>query len=38
MIESARDMCGTVRIGVENLKSMWWNGEVKAAVKRKEVA
>ena len=27
-------MCGSVRIGGKNLKSVWWNDEIKAAVRR----
>ena len=30
-------MCGSVRAGGKNLKIMWWNNEIKLAVKRKEV-
>ena len=30
-------MCGSVRVGGRNLKSVWWNDRVKAAVKRNEV-
>ena len=29
-------MCGLVRVGGGNLKSVWWNDQVKSAVKRKE--
>ena len=35
MVESAREMCGSVRVGWNNPKSMWWSNEVKAAVIRK---
>ena len=38
MVESAREVCGSVRVGGKNLKSMWWNDKVKASVKRKEAA
>ena len=38
MVESARKMCGSVRIVGGNPKSVWWNYQVKAAVKRKEDA
>ena len=38
MVESAREVCGSVRVGKKNPKSMWWNDEIKAAVKRKEAA
>ena len=37
MVESVREVCGSVKVGVGNPKSVWWNDEVKAAVKRKEV-
>ena len=37
MVESAREVWGSVRGGGKNLKSVWWNNEIKAAVKRKEV-
>ena len=36
MVESAREVCGSVRRGEKNPKSVWWNDEVKAAVRRKE--
>ena len=32
MVESAREVCGSVRVGGKNPNSMWWNEEVKAAV------
>ena len=38
MVESAREICGSVRIRVKNPKSEWWKDEIKAAVKRKEAA
>ena len=38
MIESAREVCGSVRLGGENTKIVWWNDQIKAAVKRKEAA
>ena len=34
---SAKEVCGSVRLGWKNLKSIWWNREVKAAIRRKEV-
>ena len=37
MVESAR-VCGSVRVGGKNPKSVWWNDEIKAAVRRKEAA
>ena len=36
MVESAREVCGSLRVGGENPKCVWWNDEVKAAVRRKE--
>ena len=30
-------MCGSVQVGGGNPKSVWWNNQIKAAVKRKEV-
>ena len=36
MVESAREVCGSVRVGGKPPKSMWWNDEIKAAVRRKE--
>ena len=39
MVESARELCGSVRVvGGGNIKSVWWNDQVKPAVKRKEDA
>ena len=38
MPESAREVCGSVREGGKNPKSVWWNDEVKAMVRRKEAA
>ena len=35
MVGSAREVCGSVRGRGENLKSVWCNDEVKAAVKEK---
>ena len=35
MVESAREVCGSVRMG-ERTQSVWWNNEVKSAVRRKE--
>ena len=35
--ESAREVCGSVRMEEKNPMSVWWNDEVKAAVKRKNV-
>ena len=36
MVESEREVCGSVRVGGKNPKSVWWNDEVKAVVRRKE--
>ena len=38
MVESAKKVCCSVRVGGKNPKSGWWNDEIKAAVKRKEDA
>ena len=38
MVESAREVCGSVRVGGRNPKILWWNNQVKALVKRKEGA
>ena len=38
MVESAREVCGSVRVKGKNSKGVWWNNEVKAAVRRKEAA
>ena len=38
MVESAREMCGSVCVGGGNIKNVWWNDQVKAAVKREEDA
>ena len=37
MIESAREVCGLVRVGRKNPKSVGWIDEVKTAVRRNEV-
>ena len=37
-VESAREICGSVRVGGGNPKGLWRNDHVKAAVKRKEDA
>ena len=33
-----RKVCGSVRVEGKNQKSVWWNNEVKPAVRRKEAA
>ena len=38
MVESAIEVCGSVRVGRKNQKSVWWNDEVQTAVRRKEAA
>ena len=38
MIESAKKFGGSVGGGGENAKKMWWNDQLKAAVKRKDTA
>ena len=35
MVESEREVCGSVRVGGKEPK-VWWNDEIKAAVRRKE--
>ena len=37
MVKSAREECGSVRVGGKNPKTVWWNDEIKATVRRKEV-
>ena len=36
MVKSAREVCGSLRIGRKPPKSALWNDEIKAAVKRKK--
>ena len=38
MVESARKVCGLVRVGGKTPKNVWWKDEVKAAVRRKVAA
>ena len=38
IVEGAREVCNLLRVGGENPKSVWWNDEVKAAVRRREAA
>ena len=38
MVGSAREVCGSARMGENNPKYVWWNNEIKAAFRRKEVA
>ena len=35
MVESARKMCGSMKVGGKNPKSIWWNDYLKAAVQRR---
>ena len=37
MVESSREIFGSVKMGVKNPKSVWWNNEVKDTVRRKEL-
>ena len=34
MVESAREVCDSVRVGGKNPKNVWWNEEMKVAVRR----
>ena len=36
IVKGAREVCGSVRVGGGNPKSVWWNDQLNAAVKRKE--
>ena len=36
MLENAREVYGSVRVGGKNPKSVWYNDKIKAAVRRKE--
>ena len=38
MVEIPREVCGSVKVGGGKPKSVWWNDEVKAVIKRKESA
>ena len=38
MVESARKVCDSVRVGGKNSKSVWWNNETEVAVRKKEAA
>ena len=38
MVESAREVCGSVRVEGGNPKSVLWNNQVKTVVKREEAA
>ena len=36
VVESAREVCGSVRVG-ERTQRVWWNDEIKAAIRRNEL-
>ena len=38
MVESAREVCCSVRVGGKNPNGVLWNNEIQAAVRRKEAA
>ena len=38
LVESTRKVCGSVKEGEKNSKSVWWKDKVNAEVKRKEAA
>ena len=38
IVVSVREGCGSVRVEGKNLKSVWWNDDIKATVRRKEAA
>ena len=38
MVDSAREVCGSVRMEGKNPKNVWWNDVVKDAVERKDAA
>ena len=37
IVETAREVCGSMRVGRKNPKSVWWNDKIKTAVRRKVV-
>ena len=37
-VGSAREVCTSVRVRGRNPKTVWWNDEIKAVVRRKETA
>ena len=37
MVESPREVCGSVRAGCKNPKSVWWNDEIKAAERERRL-
>ena len=38
MLKMEREVCGSVKVGGKNTKSVWWNDEIKGAVRIKEAA
>ena len=38
VVESGREVCGSVRVEGKNPKTVLWNDEVKAAVRKNEAA
>ena len=38
MVESAREVCGSVKLGGKNPKNVWWNDEARVAVRRMKAA
>ena len=34
-VESAREVCGSVRVGGKDPKSVWWNDEIKPGVRKR---
>ena len=38
MVESTREVCGLVRVRGKTPKGVWWNDEIKAAVRKNEAA
>ena len=38
MVESAREVCGSVKVWGKTPKSVWWSDEIKTAVRRKKDA
>ena len=36
MVERSREVCDSVRVGGKNKERVWWNDDIKAAIRRKE--
>ena len=34
MVESTREVSGSVKVGENNPKNVWWNNEIKAAIRK----